>query len=62
MAKNWISAAIGKKGAFSKQAKRAGMSTAAYARKVTKTNSRASATTQKRAQLAMTLAKLRKRR
>ena len=59
---HFIQKAIKHKGAFSRAAKRAHMSTAAYARKVTKTGSRASATTQRRARLALTLSRLRKRR
>ena len=59
MAKNWIKNAIKNPGAFSKQAKAAGMSTKALASKATKKGSKASATTQRRANLAKTLAKIR---
>lgn len=58
----WIQKAIRKPGAFRAQAKRAGKSTAAYARTVLKKGSKASATTKRRARLAQTLARLRKRR
>lgn len=58
----WIKKAIKKPGAFRAQAKRAGKSTAAFARSVLKKGSRASATTKRRARLAQTLARLRKRR
>ena len=55
---NWIAKATSKhKGSFSKQAKKAGMSTEGYANKVTKKGSKASAKTKKRANLAKTLAK-----
>ena len=58
---NWIKKATSKnKGAFGRQAKRAGMSTGAFARKV-KSPKKYSATTVKRANLASTLGKLRKR-
>ena len=60
MAKKWIQSAIKRPGAFSRKAKRAGMSTSAYARKVLKKGSRASATTKRQARLAQTLAKIRK--
>jgi hypothetical protein len=56
---DWIASAIKHPGAFSKAAKRAGKSTAAYATQVLKPGSRASATTKKRANLAKTLANLR---
>lgn len=58
---NWIAGAIKKKGSFTKQAKKAGMSVKAYAKKVTKPGSKASSTTKRRANLAKTLAKLRKK-
>jgi hypothetical protein len=61
--KKWIADAVGKnKGAFSRQAKRAKKSTAAYAAQVLKPGSRASATTKRRARLAQTLGRLRKRK
>ena len=54
--KNWIKTATSKnKGAFARPAKRAGMSTQAYAKKVLKPGSRATATTKRRAGLARTL-------
>jgi hypothetical protein len=54
--KNWIQKATSKhKGAFGAQAKKAGMSTGAFASKVTKPGSKASTTTKKRANLAKTL-------
>lgn len=60
--KRWIAKATAKnKGAFAAQAKRAGMSTSEYARKVTAKGSKASATTKRRANLAKTLAKVRKK-
>ena len=56
--KNWIKGAIKHPGAFGKKAQAAGMSTSAYARKVTKSGSTASATTKRQANLAKTLSKL----
>jgi hypothetical protein len=56
MAKNWIARAIGKPGALTRQAKSAGMSPMAFARK----KKGAKGTTGKRARLAITLGKLRK--
>lgn len=58
MAKRWIQGAHLQKGAFTAKAKRAGMSVAAYASKVTKKGSKASATTKRQANLAKTLRKL----
>ncbi|HEY6021111.1 MAG TPA: hypothetical protein VIY48_14745 [Candidatus Paceibacterota bacterium] len=58
---NWIAKAIKRPGAFSRKAKKAGMSTSAYARKVTKKNSSASTQTKRQAALAKTLAKMRRR-
>jgi hypothetical protein len=59
---NWIKKATSKnKGAFGRQAKRAGMSTGAFARKVKGSPNKYSKTTVKRANLASTLGKLRKR-
>lgn len=55
MADHWIHGAIKHPGAFTAQAKKAGMSVAAYANKVTKKGSRASARTKRRANLAKTL-------
>ena len=60
----WIQKATSKnKGAFKKQAQRAGMSTGAFARKVKAApKGKYSARTVKRANLASTLGKMRKRR
>jgi len=58
--KNWIKGAIKRPGAFKAKAKRAGMSTSAYATKVLKKGSKASALTKRQASLAKTLSKLRK--
>jgi hypothetical protein len=57
----WIKGAINPahKGQFKAKAEKAGMSTSAYAAKVTKPGSAASAQTRKQAGLAKTLAKLR---
>lgn len=60
--KKWISGAIKRPGAFSAKAKRAGKSTAGYARQVLKKGSRASARTKRQARLAQTLSKMRRRR
>lgn len=59
--KNWIKGAIKHKGAFSKKAKKAGMSTSSYAKKVLKKGSKASLQTKRQAILDQTLAKLRKK-
>lgn len=59
--KNWIEKATSKnKGKFSAKAKNAGMSTDAYADKVTAKGSKASSTTKKEANLAKTLGRMRK--
>ena len=58
----WIQGAIKRKGAFRKKAKKAGMSTSAYANKVLKKGSKASTRTKRQAALAKTLSKLRKKR
>lgn len=60
--KKWIQGAIKRPGAFSAKAKRAGMSTSAYARKVLAKGSKASATTKRQARLAQTLSKMRKKK
>jgi hypothetical protein len=60
--KKWIQGAIKRPGAFRAKAKRAGMSTSAYARKVTRKGSKASTQTKRQANLAKTLGKMRKRR
>jgi hypothetical protein len=62
MAKRWIQKAKIKKGAFGAKAKRAHMSTSAYATKVLKKNSRASAKTKRQARLAKTFAKMRRKK
>lgn len=59
---NWIQKAIKRKGAFRKKAKAAGKSTSAYAKQVTKEGSQANAQTKRQANLAKTLAKIRRRR
>ena len=59
MANNWIKGAVKRPGAFRAKAKKAGMSTAAYANKVTKKGSNASATTKRQANLAKTFSKIR---
>jgi len=59
---NWIKGAIKKPGAFSAQAEKAGMSTAEFAEAVTKNPDDYSEKTVKRAQLAKTLAGLRKKK
>lgn len=58
----WIQGAIKRPGAFRAKAKRAGMGTNAYARKVTRKGSRASTRTKQQARLALTLSRLRRRR
>ncbi len=50
--KNWIKGAIKRPGAFTKKAKKAGMSTGAYAKKVTKKGSTASTRTKRQVQEA----------
>jgi len=63
MAKSdWIKGAIKRPGAFKKKAEAAGMSTEAYANKTTKPGSKASTQTKRQANLAKTLAKLRKKK
>ena len=59
---NWVKGAIKRPGAFKAKAKQAGMSTSAYARKVLKKGSRASARTKRQARLAQTLGKMRRRK
>ena len=60
--KKWIKKAIKRPGAFKKKAKKAGMSTSAYANKVLKKGSKASPRTKKQATLAKTLGKMRKKK
>ena len=62
MAGKWIKGAIKRPGAFRSKAKRAGMSTSAYANKVLSKGSKASTRTKRQASLAKTLGKLRKKR
>lgn len=57
---NWIKGAIKHPGAFKAKAKKAGMSTSKFASKVLKKGSKASSTTKRQANLAKTLAKLRR--
>ena len=59
---NWIQGAIKKPGAFSSQADKAGMSTAEFANEVTSNPDDYSDKTVKRAQLAKTLAGMRKKK
>ena len=59
---NWIQGAIKPPGSFSKQAKKAGKSVSAYASSVLKKGSKASSQTKKKADLAKTLAKLRRKK
>ena len=54
----WISKAIRRPGSFTRQAKKAGKSTAGFASQVLKKGSKASTTTKRRAVLARTLRKL----
>jgi len=58
----WIQKAIKRRGAFKAKAKRAGMTTRQYARHVLRKGSRASEETKRQARLALTLAKLRRRK
>jgi hypothetical protein len=60
--KNWIQQAIRKPGAFRKQAKRAGKSTMQFARDVMRNPSRYGTTTVRRARLAITLSKFKRRK
>jgi hypothetical protein len=55
---DWIKGAVKRPGAFTRKAKAAGMSTAAYANKVSKPGSSASTQTKRQAALAKTLRKL----
>ena len=60
--KKWIKSAIKRPGAFTAKAKRAGMSTSAYARHVLRKGSRATTRTKRQASLAITLGKMSKRK
>jgi hypothetical protein len=62
MARKWIKGAIRRPGAFRAKAKAAGMSTSAYASRVLRKGSKASARTKRQAALARTLSKMRRRR
>ena len=57
----WIQKAIKRPGALTRKAEAAGMSTSAFAKKVTKPGSRASTTTKRQANLAKTLRKMHKK-
>ena len=59
---NWIKGAIKKPGSFGKAAKKAGKSTSGYAKSVLKKGSKASGLTKKRASLALTLGKMRRKK
>lgn len=58
----WIAGAIKRPGAFTAKAKKAGMSVAEYAARVTKKGSKASTRTKRQANLAKTLRGFRKGR
>jgi hypothetical protein len=62
MARKWIQKAIKRPGAFRAKAKRAGMSTMEYARKVLANPERHDTRTVRQARLALTLRKLARRR
>lgn len=62
MVKKWIQKAIKKPGAFTAQAKEAGMGVQTYANYVLKEKSKASKLTKQRARLAKTLSSLRKKK
>ena len=58
---DWIKGAVKRPGAFKAKAKKAGMSTSAYAKKATAPGSKASTRTKRQANLAKTLRKMRKK-
>ncbi len=60
--KNWIKDAIKRPGAFSAKAKKRGMSTSAFASKVTKNPSKYSKLTVQQANFAKTLSKIRNKK
>jgi len=60
--KNWIAGAVKRPGAFRRKAKRARMSTSAYARHVLKKGSKTSTRTKRQASLALTFAGMRKKK
>ena len=62
MAEKWIQGSIKRPGAFRKKAKKAGMSTSAYASKVLSKGSKSSTRTKRQASLAQTLSKMRGKR
>ena len=62
MARKWIQKAIKRPGAFRAKAKRAGMSTMEYSRKVLANPERYDTRTVRQARLALTLRKLARRR
>jgi hypothetical protein len=62
MAKNWIQNAIKRPGAFRAKAKKAGMSTQAFANKVLANKDKYDDRTVRQAVLAKTLAKMRKKK
>ncbi|GIW59448.1 MAG: hypothetical protein KatS3mg087_0514 [Patescibacteria group bacterium] len=62
MAKKWIQKAIKRPGAFRAKAKKAGMSTMAFANKVLANKDKYDSRTVRQAALAKTLAKMRKKR
>lgn len=62
MAKKWIQKAIKRPGAFRAKAKKAGMSTQAFARKVLANKDRYDKRTVRQAALAVTLSKMRKKK
>lgn len=57
MARKWIQSAVKHPGAFTAQAKKAGMSVQGYANKVLKKGSKASTKTKQRARFAKTMKK-----
>jgi len=61
LARRWIQKAIKRKGAFRTAAKRAGMSTLAYAKRVRRSKT-ASTRLKRQANLAITLSKMRRRK
>jgi len=61
MAKNWIQKAIKRPGAFRAKAKKAGMSTQAFANKVLANKDKYDTRTVRQAALAKTLSKMRKK-
>jgi|TARA_R100000808_G_C2034229_1_gene76691 hypothetical protein len=56
--KDWIGGAVKRPGAFTAKAKKAGMSVQAYANKVLKKGSKATAQTKRQARLAKTFKKM----